>query len=144
MMLQCVAHVLLVGAVASSSVSAPFLHVHAHGSHSGVSSHGEGVDEHCAHHHAEGAHWHVAEGRVPGADELAGAVSGHRHAAVALSAVAIEASPVCLDASVAPLETPEAGPPPASRGAHTHVDSTAGPDPPPRAVNAARAPPARS
>ncbi len=143
-MLQCVAHVLLVGVVASSSVSAPFLHVHAHGSHSGVSSHGEGVDEHCAHHHAEGAHWHVAEGRVSGADALAGAVAGHRHAAVTLPAVAIEAAPVCLDASVAPLETPEAGPPPVSRGAHRHVDSTAGPDPPPRAVNAARAPPVRS
>ena len=143
-MLHRIAHMLLVGAVASSGVSAPFLHVHAHGSHFGVSSHGEGVDEHCAHHHAEGAHWHVADGRVPGADELAGAAPGHRHAAVTLSAVAIGASSVCLDASVAPLATPEADPPPASRGAHTHVDSTAGPDPPPRAVNAARAPPARS
>lgn len=145
-MLHRIAHVLLAGVVASSGVSAPFRHVHAHGPDSGVSSsHGEGIDEHCAHHHAEGLHWHLTGTRAADAGgSLATAGSGHRHAAVALSAVATETAPVCLDASVAPHETPEAAVPPTSRGVRAHVDPTAGPDPPPRAVNAARAPPVRS
>lgn len=144
-MLHRIAHVLLVAALASSSVSAPFQHVHAHGPAYGASSsHGEATDEHCAHHHAEGAHWHLAEGRTSGADGArAAAGAGHRHAAVALPSIAVETSPICVDVSAAPVELPDAAALPNPPGVPAPVDANAGPDPPPRAASAARAPPAR-
>lgn len=139
-----IACVLLAVALASSGVTAPFMHVHAHGA-AHPASHGDGIDEHCAHHHAEGAHWHPPGSAAPdGGGALATAGAGHRHAAVALSAAAIESSSTDVGLSLAPIEGPDAGAPPIERGARTPVDPTAGPDPPPRAVGAARAPPVRS
>ena len=140
-----IASVLLVAALVSSGVSAPFQHVHAHGPAHGVSpAHGEAIDEHCAHHHAEGAHWHQAEGHASGADTAPTATGpGHRHAAVALPSVAVETSPVCVDVPAAAVELPDADPLPTPRGVPAPVDATAGPDPPPT-VDAARAPPVRS
>lgn len=143
-----IAHVLLVAVLASSGASAQFRHVHAHGAthhpgHGAPSSHGDELDEHCAHHHTQGVHWHAAgKGAADAEAELAAA--GHGHAAVTLSAVAIEVSPVRLDAPAAQLEAPEAGTVPGPRSLHAPVDPTAGPDPPPRAVDAARAPPVRA
>ena len=140
-----IARVLLAVALVSSGVSAPFLHVHAHGSGHVASLHGEGVDEHCAHHHAEGVHWHpTGSPASDGGSALATAGAGHRHAAVAVSAAAIESSSTDLGRSFTPLEAPEAGAPPLERGARAPIDPTAGPDPPFRTVAAARAPPARS
>ncbi len=139
-----IARVLLAAALASSGVSAPFLHVHAHGPH-GASSHADGIDEHCAHHHAEGVHWHpTGSAASDSGSTLATAGAGHRHAAVALSAAAIESSSVDVGRSLTPIGAPEAGAPPVQRAARTPVDPTAGPDPPPRTVDAARAPPVRS
>ena len=145
-MLHRIAHVLLAAALASSGVSAPFQHVHAHGPAHGVSSsHGEATDEHCAHHRAEGAHWHLAEGHASGADGAPTATGpGHRHAAVALPSVAVETSLVGVDMSAAPVELPDADALPTPPGVPAPVDASAGPDPPPRAANAARAPPVRS
>ena len=140
-----IARVLLAVALASSGVSAPFMHVHAHGSAHVASSHGEGIDEHCAHHHAEGVHWHPPGSAAPArGGALATAAAGHLHAAVALSAAAIGSSPVDVGQFLATVEAPEAGAPPIERGVRTPVDPTAGPDPPPCAVGAARAPPVRS
>ena len=143
-MLQRIAHGLLVAALASSGVAGPFQHVHAHGPAHGESlSHGEATDEHCAHHHAEGAHWHLAEGHA-GADEAPTATGpAHRHAAVALPSVAVETSLVGVDVSAAPAELPDADALPTPLGVPAPVDANAGPDPPPRAANAARAPPVR-
>ena len=144
-MLQRIARALLAVALASSGATAPFMHVHAHGSAHGASAHGDGIDEHCEHHHAEGAHWHPA-GKAPADDggAPAAAEAGHRHAAVALSAAAIESLSTGVGPFPAAVEAPEAGAPPIERGVRAPVDSTAGPDPPPRTVAAARAPPVRS
>lgn len=145
-MLQCIARLLLVAALASSGAAAPFLHVHAHGPDHGASaSHGEGNDEHCEHHYAEGVHWHVTEG--PGREAggaLGAAGRGHRHAAVTLSVAMIEATPIDVEESVGPADVPAVDVQPGPRGVPTSVDPTAGPDPPSRAVSAARAPPVRS
>ena len=143
-MLQCSVRLLLAVVLASSGASAPFMHVHAHGA-AHEASHGDGIDEHCAHHHAEGAHWHPTAGATPGgAGALAPAGAGHRHAAVALSAAAIESSSIDVGQALAPLDAPGAGAPPVERGVRIPVDPTAGPDPPPCVVDAARAPPFRS
>ena len=143
-MLKRIAHLLLVAVTASSGISAPFMHVHAHGPEHGASTHGEAVDEHCAHHHAEGVHWHLETAAPDAGGGLAAAARGHRHAAVALSVVAVGTSTACLDASAAPADLPGAVARPVEHGVRTPVDPTTGPDPPPRAVPAARAPPVRS
>ena len=134
-----IACVLLAVTLVSSGVSAPFMHVHAHG----ASSHGEGIDEHCAHHHAEGVHWHPTRSAAPDSGGALATGAGHRHAAVALSGAAIESSSTDLGRSLAAIETPETGAAPVERGVRTPVDPTAGPDPPHRTA-AARAPPVRS
>ncbi len=145
-MLQRVAHLLLVAALASSGASAPFLHVHAHGrDHGAAASDGRRIDAHCAHHHAAGAHWHLNGG--PAADAggvLALAGDRHRHAAVALSAVAVETSPTWVAPAGALTCLPGAGLPPDPCGVHTPVDATTGPDPPPLSGDAARGPPVGS
>ena len=137
-----IVHVLLVVALASSGVSAPFMHVHAHGA---SSSHGEAIDDHCAHHHAEGAHWHAPGSPVP---DTAGAPAadgpGHRHAAVALSVSGIETSASHPGPSFVRADAPETGVPSGPTGARAPVAADSGPDPPPRSVNPARAPPVRS
>lgn len=139
-----IARVLLALALASSGVSAPFLHVHAHGS-AHAASHGAGTDEHCEHHHAEGVHWHPAGSAAPDSGgSLATAGGGHLHAAVALSAAAIESASTDVGRSITPIEAPEAGAPPMEHGARAPVDPITGPDPPPLARAAARAPPVRS
>ena len=144
-MLRRLARVLLVAVLVPSGATAPFMHVHAHGSAHGASSHEDGIDEHCAHHHVGGAHWHATGGAAAaGGGALATAGGRHRHAAVALSAAAIESSSMDVGRSLAPIEAPEAAAPPIERGVRTPVDPTAGPDPPRRAVDAARAPPVRS
>ena len=144
-MLQRMVRLLLVMALASSGASARFLHVHAHGPDHGVSSaHGDSTDEHCAHHHSEGAHWHLAEGRASEADgSQTEAASRHHHAAVTLASVAVETSPVCVDVPAARVAMPDADAVPGPRGVRPPVDPTAGPDPPPRSAAAARAPPVR-
>ena len=138
-----IARVLLAVLLASSGVTAPFMHVHAHGSAHPAASHGDGIDEHCAHHHSAGAHWHPA-GNAAADSGAALAAAGHRHAAVAMSAAAIEGSPTDVGQSFAPLDAPESGMPSHPSGARAPVAEDAGPDPPLRAVAAARAPPARS
>ena len=110
-MLYRIARLLLVAVLVSSGASAPFLHVHAHGSgHGASSSHGAGVDEHCAHHHAEGAHWHLAGSRprIRGG-VLATGAAPHRHAAVTLSSAAVETSTAGAGASFALVDAPESG-----------------------------------
>lgn len=145
-MLHRIVHLLLVAALAFSGASAPFMHVHAHGSGYGASStHGEAVDEHCAHHHAEGVHWHPTGSPARGqGGTVAPAGSRHPHAAVALSAAAIEGATTDVGASCAQLAAPETGIPSVSAGARAPVAADAGPDPPPPLLPAARAPPDRS
>lgn len=139
------ARVLLAAALASSGAVAPFLHVHAHGAAHPVSAHAGASDEHCAHHHAAGAHWHpIGPPSSEGGRSPAAAAPWGLHAAVALSAAATETPAVRLAAPAVPAAAPETGVLPAPRGARRPVDPTSGPDPPPRAVDAARAPPAPS
>ena len=143
-MLQRIARLLLVVALVSSGATAPFLHVHAHGADHGA-SHAGRADEHCAHHHAEGAHWHPGGSPAPrtgGAFET-GAAS-HRHAAVALSAAAVETASVGLDAPRAVVDTPASAVPAGPGDQRARVAADAGPDPPPLILLAARAPPVRS
>ena len=144
-MLHCIVRLLLVAALAFTGALAPFMHVHAHGSGHGSSAHGEAVDEHCAHHHAEGAHWHPTGSPARGPDAgsaLAG--SRHRHAAVTLSAAAIAAASIDVAAHSVRVAAPENGIPPLTAGARAPVAADAGPDPPPSPHRAARAPPVRS
>ena len=145
-MLQRIARLLLVAALATSSASAPFAHVHAHGHGHGVSSsHREGIDEHCAHHHAEGAHWHLEGSQAADTGGvLATGAAPHRHAAVTLSSAAVETSSVGGGASFALVDAPESGIPAGPAGMRAPVASDAGPDPPPLILLATRAPPFRS
>lgn len=142
-MLYRIARLLLVVALVSSGATAPFLHVHAHGADHGV-SHAEDADEHCAHHHAEGAHWHP--GGSPG-PRTGGAFTvdspWHRHAAVALSAAAVQTASAGLDAACALVDTPASAAPAGPGGMRARVAADAGPDPPPLILLAARAPPVR-
>lgn len=142
-MLHCIARLLLVVALVSSGATAPFLHVHAHGADHGASHPGR-ADEHCAHHHAEGAHWHLGgspASRAGGA--LATGAASHRHAAVALSAAAVETAAVGLDAACALVDAPESAVPAGPGGMRARVAADAGPDPPPLILLATRAPPVR-
>lgn len=141
-----IVHLVLVAALVFSGASAPFMHVHAHGSgHGSSSAHGEAVDEHCAHHHAEGVHWHPQGSPARGTDRaLARTGSGHRHAAVALSAAAIEVASIDVGASGVQVAAPETGIPSVPDGARAPVATDAGPDPPAPRLRAARAPPVRS
>lgn len=136
---------LLVAALVSSGASAPFLHVHAHGPDHPGSSWGAPVDDHCAHHHAEGAHWHLPDGRTAAGDGAGTTVGdGHGHAAVALATSAIRASSAHVDAAPALTAAPETAVVSRVRGGNAPVAAAAGPDPPPRATLAARAPPVRT
>jgi hypothetical protein len=139
-----IAHLLLVAALVSSGAAAPFLHVHAHGPGHPASSPGGAVDEHCAHHHAAGAHWHPVEtpSSVPCGPRAA--APGHRHDAVALSTAAIETSTAGPVAPTARVQTPATVARPVECGMRRPVDPTAGPDPPLRTLDPARAPPARA
>ena len=141
-MLQRMVHLLLVAALSSSGASAPFLHVHAHGPGYGASSHGGSVDEHCAHHHAEGAHWHLPGN--PASDAGGALADGHGHAAISLSAVAIETPPTDAGAPSVPWDAPENGVASRPAGPRVPVPADAGPDPPPLPLPATRGPPARS
>ena len=145
-MLYRIARLLLVAVLVSSGASAPFLHVHAHGSeHGASSSHGAGVDEHCAHHHAEGAHWHPAGSRAADTGGvLATGAAPHRHSAVTLSSAAVETSTVGAGASFALVDAPESGIQAGPDGMRAPVAADAGPDPPPLIRLATRAPPFRS
>ena len=139
-MLQRMVHLLLVAAFSSSGASAPFLHVHAHGP-----GYGGAVDEHCAHHHAEGAHWHPPGNPAPDArSALAASGAGHRHAAVSLSAVAIETPSTDTGAPSVLFDAPENGVAPRPAGPCVPVSADAGPDPPPLPLPATRGPPARA
>ena len=145
-MLHRIARLLLVAALVSSGASAPFLHVHAHGSgHAASPALGAGGDEHCAHHHAAGAHWHPAGSPAPRAGGvLATDAAPHGHAAVTLSAPAIETSSIGVDTPCALVDAPETGIPSSRTGARAPVAADAGPDPPPLLLPAARAPPVHS
>ncbi len=143
-MLHCIVRLLLVVALVSSGATAPFLHVHAHGADHG-GWHAEQADEHCAHHHAEGAHWHLGGSAAAraGGTFTTGAAS-HRHAAVALSSAAVEAASAGLDVAGALVDAPESGVPVGPGGLRPPVAADAGPDPPPLILLATRAPPVRS
>ena len=145
-MLHRVARLLLVGTLVSSGASAPFVHVHVHGRDHGTSpSTGGEIDAHCAHHRSAGAHWHPTGRQAAGAaGARAAAGDRHRHAAVAPTAAAVETPSVRVAAAPALIEAPEAGVVPSPRGGRAPVGAIVGPDPPPRAVLAARAPPVRS
>lgn len=144
-MLYRIVRLLLVAALVFSGAFAPFMHVHAHGSgHGSPAAHGEAIDEHCAHHHAEGAHWHPTGSPARGTDRaLAPAGSRHRHAAVTLSAAAIEVASIDVGASCVQVAAPETGIPSVADGARAPVATDAGPDPPAPRLLAARAPPVR-
>ena len=142
-MLQRIARLLLVVALVSSGATAPFLHVHAHGAHHGA-SHAGRADEHCAHHHAEGAHWHLGGSPAPRTGgALATGAASHQHAAVALSAVAVETASAGLDAPRAVVDAPASAVPAGRGDLRARVAADAGPDPPPLILLAARAPPVR-
>lgn len=98
------------------------------------------------HRGAGSAHRRGPEGPATGAGrDLTTAGGRHRHAAVALSAAAVETPPVAVGAPAALVGPPGAGALPAPPfGAHVPVDPATGPDPPPRFVAGARAPPVRS
>ena len=144
-MLHRIACLLFVVALVSSGATAPFLHVHAHGADFGVSSsHAEEADEHCAHHRAEGAHWHLGESPAPRpGGALATGAASHRHAAVALSAAAVETAPAGLDAACGLVDAPESAAPAGPRAMRAPVAPDAGPDPPLLKFLAPRAPPVR-
>lgn len=142
-MLHRIARLLLVVALVSSGATAPFLHVHAHGADHG-GSHAEEADEHCAHHHAEGAHWHLGGSPAPRTGgAFATDSASHRHAAVALSAAAVETVAAGLNAACALVDAPESAVPAGPGGMRARVAADAGPDPPPLILLAARAPPVR-
>ena len=145
-MLQRVAHLLLVVALVSAGGSAPFAHVHRHGHDHTAPQPGEArAHSHAAHHQEQGAHWHLTGRQAadrPGTTTLVG--DQHHHAAVAIAAVALQRPSVRDAATRALVEVWEAGIVPALQGRPVPVATNARPNPPPRVLLAARAPPVES
>lgn len=149
-MLSRGASLLLVAALVASGTSAPFAHVHVHSDSHGHDGEGSAssaarVDEHCAHHQAAGVHWHVPESRPAATDGAPEAASyENRHAAVALKSPAIESARPAVDPAPALAAVLETAVVSGLRAGSAPVAALAGPDPPPGAVPASRAPPIRA
>ena len=151
-MFQCVAHVLLVVALVSAGGSAPFAHVHPHGSHHTAPPPEEArADSHSAHQqrhrHAQGqgAHWHLSGRQAADGPATATLVpNAHQNppVAVSVSMVAVERLGVRGGGTPALAEGWEAGTVPDPPGRPLAVAAKAGPNnPPPRLRLVARAPP---
>ena len=143
MMSYRVVRVLLVWALVSAGESMPFAHVHPHGHDHGTPRAEEArALSQSAHHQGQGAHWHLT-GRqavdTPGTDMLVG-VRQH-HSSVVLPTVAVERPTVGVGATPALVEMWEAVIVPDPPVRPVPVAANARPNPPPRIVLGARAPP---
>lgn len=145
-----VAHVLLVVALVSAGGSAPFAHLHPHSSHHTAPPPDEArADSHSTHQQAhrhgqgqQGAHWHLrgrqaADG--PATTTLVG--NPHQRASVAIPTVAEKRPGGDDGATPALADVWEAGTVPDPPGRPVPVAANARPNPPPRILLAARAPP---
>lgn len=142
-MLCRLAHVLLVVALVSAGGSAPFAHVHAHG-HDPATPHADDAPahNHAGHRPGQGAHWHLNTQQA--ADSSGATTLGNdprHHAPVAVATVAVERPSDRGGATPALSEAWEAGIVPDLPGRPVPIDSNARPNPPPRLLLAARAPP---
>ena len=143
MMIHRVVRVLLVGTLVSAGGSTPFAHVHPHGHDHGAPRAGEApAHSRSAHHQGQGAHWHPTHRHVadaPGTTTL-GDIRQH-HASVALPTAAVERPSASVGVTPALVEVWAAGIVPDPPGRHVPVATNARPNPPPRIVLGARAPP---
>lgn len=149
-MVQRVAYVLLVAALVSAGGSAPFAHVHQRGpDHTALQPDEARLDSHSAHQqghrhrHAQGqgAHWHLTGRQAADAPSLTTRIGGPHHHPVAVSTVAVERLSVRGGATPALAEVWAAETVPALPGRPVPVAANARPNPPPRILLAARAPP---
>jgi len=143
------AHVLLVSALVSGAGSAPFAHVHTHGQqvprgthHAAPQPAGHPAHGHAAHHQEHGTHWHLA-GRTARDTAATPLLVGlrHRHAQVAVTAVAVE-DPNLRGGTLTAL--PEVWKAPIVSHAPdraVRIDAQARANPPPHGALAARPPP---
>lgn len=137
---QRVARGLLVVVLVSAGASAPLAHVHPAGhDHAALSPEGH---SHAAHHQEQGAHWHLTGRQVPDGPGIPARVGNrHHHAAVAVATVAVERPSVRGGGTPALLEVWEGGTAPDGQGRSVPVAANARPNPPPRILLVARAPP---
>ena len=142
-MFQRVAHVLLVVALVSAGGSAPFGHVHPPSHHPTAPQPEEAqAHHHAAHHQGQGVHWHLTGRQAPdkpGTTTLVG--NGHHHAAVAVATVAVDRPTVRGGATPGLAEVWEAGTVRVGQGRPVPIAANARPNPPPRILLVARAPP---
>ena len=143
MMIRRLAHALLVVALVSSGGTAPFAHMHAHGDVDVATQPDEAQPHgHSDHHTGPGAHWHLTTPQAaasPGATSLVGI--RHHHTQVAVATVAIERPVVRVGGTPALSEAWQVGIVPDLPARPVPIDANARPNPPPRIVLAARAPP---
>lgn len=155
-MVQRVAYVLLVAALVSAGGSAPFAHVHPRGpdhtafqpdtarqpDEARLDSHSAHQQGH-RHRHAQGqgAHWHLTGRQAADAPGLTTRIGSPHHHPVAVSTVAVERLSVRGGATPALAEVWAAGTVPDPPGRPVPVAANARPNPPPRILLAARAPP---
>ena len=143
-MIHRVAHLLVAVALVSASGSTPFAHVHPDGPHRAAPRATDAPDHsHSGHHQEQGAHWHLTGRQAadrPGSTTLDG--DRHHHASVAVATVAVERPSVRGGPIPALAEVWENGVVPDPPSRPTPVAANARPNPPPRIVLAARAPPA--
>ena len=142
-MIHRVVRVLLVGVLVLAGGSTPFAHVHPHGHDHGTPRAVEArAHSQSAHPQGQGAHWHLT-GRqaadTPGTNTLVGA--RQHHTSVALPTVAVECPSIGVGATPALVEVCEAGIVPGPLGRRVPVAANARPNPPPRIILGARAPP---
>ena len=152
-MIERFAYVLLIVALVSAGGSAPFAHVHPQSpDHTALQpdtapqpeearAHSHSAHRH-RHHQGQGAHWHL-RGRQA-ADGPATTLVGNRHhhpTTVAVATVAVERLGVRGGATPALADVWEAGTVPDPPGRPVPVAANARPNPPPRILLAARAPP---
>ena len=142
-MIDFVARLLLVVALVSASGSAPFAHIHPHGhDHGAVRLDDAQARNQPAHHQGEGGHWHLTghhAADTPGTNTLVG--DQHRPISVTLETNAIERPTVRIGTTPALVEVREAGIVPAPPARPVPVAANGRPNPPPRTVLGARAPP---
>jgi hypothetical protein len=137
------AYVLLVVALVSSGGTAPFAHVHAHGDvHDATQPDEAQAHGHTEHHTDQGAHWHLTTRRAAAPPDTTAVVGmRYHHTQVAVATVAIERPGVRVGSTPALSEAWQVGIVPVLPGRPVPIDANARPNPPPRIVLAARAPP---
>ena len=142
-MIHRVVRVLLVGTLVSAGGSTPFAHIHPRGHDHGAPRAGDApAHSQSAHHQGQGAHWHLTGRHVPDAPGTNTLGDTRPHdASVALPTAAVERLSVGVGATPALVEMWAAGIVPDPSGRPMPVAANARPNPPPRIVLGARAPP---